>query len=126
MLAALRKAGFPEWPGGFEADKLERVNGPAIGKLLFERVWIGKNQEELDTFVQRTTERGEVEYRVFRQFWHGTVSVKSDSVCYDIPALPLSREFCGRVYRNPKGTPDERNEYVLLDVFDVHHFSLKQ
>jgi hypothetical protein len=38
----------------------------------------------------------------------------------------LGREFCGHLYRNPEGTPEDRNEYVLVDVFDVHHFSLKE
>ena len=56
----------------------------------------------------------------------GTVSVEENSLCYDIPGLPLSRRFCGRIYRNPDGTPDKRNEYVLVDMFDVHHFSLKE
>jgi len=28
--------------------------------------------------------------------------------------------------RNPDGSPEERNEYVSVDVFDVHHFSLKE
>ena len=54
------------------------------------------------------------------------LSVEEDGLCYDIPAVPLSRRFCGRIYRNPDGTPDERNEYVRVDIFDVHHFSLKE
>ena len=79
-----------------------------------------------DVFAQKTTDGGDVEYRHHGRFWRGTVSVEENSLCYDIPGLPLSRRFCGRVYRNPDGTPDERNEYVLVDMFDVHQFSRKE
>ncbi len=126
LLSALRKAGFPEWPGGFDAGELERLDGVAIGNLLFGKVWWGQSQIAYDVFAQKTTDGGKVEYRHQGRFWSGTVSVEEDGLCYDIRGLPLSRRFCGRVYRNPDGTPDERNEYVLVDMFDVHHFSLKE
>ena len=126
LLSALRKSGFPEWPGGFETGNLERLDGTTIRDLLFGQVWWGQNQNENKTFVQKTTDGGEVEYRHYDHFWRGTVSIEEDSVCYDLPGIPLSRRFCGRLYRNPDGTPDERNEYVLVDMFDVHHFSLKE
>ncbi len=71
-------------------------------------------------------ESGDVVYRHFGREWEGKVSVEGDSLCYQIPALLLSPKFCGTVYRNPDGRPEERNEYVSVDVFDVHHFSLKE
>ena len=87
---------------------------------------VGQSQVTYDVFAQKTTDGSDVEYRHQGRFWRGTVSIEENSLCYDIPGLPLSRRFCGRVYRNPGGTPDERNEYVLVDMFDVNHFSLKE
>ncbi len=52
--------------------------------------------------------------------------MEGDNLCYQFTALLLSRKFCGTVYRNPDCSPEERNEYVSVDVFDVHHFSLKE
>jgi hypothetical protein len=126
LVSAARKAGFPEWPGGFDAENLKHLDGGAIRDLLFGKVWTGQSQIEYEHFVQKTTDDGKVEYRHQGRFWHGTVSVEEDRLCYDIPGIPLSRRFCGRVYRNPDGTPDERNEYVLVDMIDVHNFSLKE
>jgi adenylate cyclase len=126
MLNALRMAGLPEWPTGYDTTSWERLDGTAIKDLLFGRVWIGRNQNYYDVFVQRTKESGDVVYRQFGREWEGKVSVEGDSLCYQIPALLLSRKFCGTVYRNPDGSPEERNEYVSVDVFDVHHFSLKE
>ncbi len=71
-------------------------------------------------------ESGDVVYRHFGREWEGKVSVEGDSLCYQIPVLLRSPKFCGTVYRNPDGSPEKRNEYVSVDVFDVHHFSLKE
>jgi tetratricopeptide (TPR) repeat protein len=126
MLNALRMAGLPEWPTGYDTTSWERLDEAAIKDLLFGRVWIGRSQNYYDVFAQRTNESGAVEYRKFGRKREGKVSVEGDSLCYQIPALLLSRKFCGTVYRNPDGSPEERNEYVSVDVFDVHHFSLKE
>ncbi len=126
MLNALRTAGLPEWPAGYDTTSRERLDGIAIKDLLFGRVWIGRNQNYGKVFGQWTDDSGAVAYRQFGRKWEGKVSVEGDNLCYQIPALLLSRKFCGTVYRNPDGSPEERNEYVSVDVFDVHHFSLKE
>ena len=56
----------------------------------------------------------------------GIASVEGDMLCYRFPETLMGRKLCGPVYKNPDGTPDDRNEYVAADVFDVHQFSLKQ
>ncbi len=50
-------------------------------------------------------ESGDVVYRHFGREGEGKVSVEGDSLCYQIPALLLSRKFCGTVYRNPDSSP---------------------
>jgi len=52
--SALRKAGFPEWSGGFDAGNFERLDGVAIGNLLFGKVWWGQSQIDHNVFAQKT------------------------------------------------------------------------
>jgi adenylate cyclase len=126
VLNALRKAGFPEWPSGYDVGGWERLEGGEIEDLLFGRAWFGRNKNTFSTFAQRTNDQGDVVYYLKGREWNGKVSVDDDRLCYQIPGMLLGREFCGHLYRNPEGTPEDRNEYVLVDVFDVHHFSLKE
>ena len=126
MLNALRMAGIPEWPTGYGTTSWERLDEAAIKDLLFGRVWFGRSQNRYETFALIADKQGVVRYYDFGKYWDGTMSVEENMLCYRIPALLVGRKFCGPVYRNPAGTPEERNEYVAVDVFDVHHFSLKE
>ncbi len=125
-LDALRKAGLPEWPSGYEDVGEERLGGAAIGDLLFGATWRGRSLNQYDVFAQKADEDGNVLYHTLGRSWEGKASVEGDRLCYEIPAILLGRRFCGVVYRNPDGTPEERNEYVAVDVFDVHYFSLQR
>ncbi|MCZ6652002.1 MAG: tetratricopeptide repeat protein [Planctomycetota bacterium] len=126
MLDALRKAGFPEWPSGYDVGGWDRLEGGEIENLLFGRVWFGRNKNNFKPFAQRTNDQGDVVYYLRGREWNGKVSVDDDRLCYKIPGMLLGREFCGHLYRNPEGTPEDRNEHVLVDVFDVHYFSVKE
>jgi TolB-like protein/cytochrome c-type biogenesis protein CcmH/NrfG len=125
-LSALRKAGLPEWPLGFEGRLEDRLDGPAIEGLLFGKTWIGRSVDPPKLFVQKPTEDGQVNYTVRSRKLKGTASVEGDMLCYRFPETLMGRKLCGPVYKNPDGTPDDRNEYVAADVFDVHYFSVKQ
>jgi TolB-like protein/Flp pilus assembly protein TadD len=126
VLIALRKAGFPEWPSGYDVGGWERLEGGDIEDLLFGHAWFGRDKNTFRTFAQRTNDQGDVVYHLKGHKWDGNVSLEDDRLCYQFPGLLLGRQFCGYLYRNPKGTPEDRNEYVLVDVFDVHYFSVKE
>jgi tetratricopeptide (TPR) repeat protein len=126
LLNALRQAGFPEWPFGYHDPSWERLDGAAIKDLVYGHTWFGRSQNRYETFALIADKQGVVRYYDFGKYWDGTMSVEENMLCYRIPALLVGRKFCGPVYRNPAGTPEERNEYVAVDVFDVHHFSLKE
>jgi TolB-like protein len=126
LLNALRQAGFPEWPSGYQDPGWQRLDGDAIKDLVYGHTWFGRSQNMADTFALNADEQGGAKYFQSGRYWEGTVSVEEDRLCYRIPALMLSRKFCGPVYRNPAGTHEDRNEYVAVDVYDVHHFSLKE
>ncbi len=125
-LDALREAGLPEWPIGFEGRSEDRLDGDAIKTLVFGQHWIGRSRLNFKIFAQKTGEDGEVSYLVGGTRLKGTASVEGDMLCYRFPETLMGRKLCGPVYRNPDGTPEDRNEYVAADVFDVHDFSVKQ
>ena len=123
QLDALRKAGIPEWPLGYQDVTGERLSNRELQELVIGRTWLGRSQSRYKTFAQKTDEAGNVSYFAHGRSWEGKASVEGDMLCYQIPALLMGRKFCGAVYRNPHGTAEERNEYIAVDVFDVHHFS---
>ena len=123
-LDAMRKAGLPEWPGGFKDTGLRRLDGAAVRDLIFGKSWSGLNPRKHTTFHQTTSEDGAVTYFHRGSRYRGVVTVEGDQLCYRIPDLMLGRKFCGFVYQNPDGTPEKQNEYIAVDVYDVHHFSL--
>jgi TolB-like protein/class 3 adenylate cyclase len=125
-LHALRKAGLPEWPLGFEGHPEDRLDGDALKRLVFGQQWIGRSQVNSKIFAQKTSEDGEVSYVGGGTRLKGTASVEGDMLCYRFPETLMGRKMCAPVYKNPDGTPDDRNEYVAADVFDVHYFSVKQ
>jgi hypothetical protein len=46
-------------------------------------------------------------------------------LCNETEMLLMGRKFCGYLYQNPDGTPEERDEYVYVSPFDVTYFSVK-
>lgn len=125
-LVALRKAGIPEWPLGFEGRPQDRLDGEEIKKLLFGKEWMGRSQVDFKVFAQRTSEDGEVLYVVRGKRLKGSASVEEDLLCYRFPETLMGRKICLPVYKNPDGTQNDRNQYVAPDAFDVHYFSVKQ
>ena len=51
LLDALRKAGVPEWPFGYEGRVEDRLDGSALKTLAFGRTWVGHNHAGLQ-FIQ--------------------------------------------------------------------------
>jgi adenylate cyclase len=122
-LDALGKAGIPQWPTGYEVSGAIRLSNLELQNLVYGHTWFGRSQNKYQTFAQKTAGDGRVTYLQFGTKWEGTVSIDNDRLCYQIPALLLGRNFCGYVYRNPQGSREGKDEYIAVDVFDVHYFS---
>jgi adenylate cyclase len=121
-LEALRLAGLPEWPRGFEDRQGRRLSGEAIDELARGRTWTGQ-RDGSGPFTQymqadgRFVERGP-DYQLA-----GTASVKGDMLCMQSPAVLMGREYCGPVVRNPSATPAGRDEYIYPTATSVKRFS---
>ena len=123
-IALLRRAGVPEWPFGYEGRLEDRLVEQTIKAITFGRTWIGQNLDDVP-FVQETTREGNVAIRTPGALRTGTAWVEGGMLCYDLSTGFASRTSCGYLFRNPTGTPEQKNEYVQVVVAGVSFFSVQ-
>jgi len=121
LLDALRKAGLPEWPFGYEGLVKDRLDGNSIRRLTLGRTWVGQNPAGIK-FIQEIGEDGKFAYRSNQSFITGQASVKGDMLCLKSEYL-MGRERCGYVYRTPGGMRAEKNEFVYVGATALMFFS---
>ena len=122
-IEALRKAGMPEWPFGFEGRADDRLDPDAIKAVTLGQTWKGYSGDGVP-FVKQISEDGTVAYRDPSHYLSGFASVEEGMICQKYSAFFMGRKHCGYLYRNPGGTPEERNEYVIVSVFRIAYFSV--
>ncbi len=122
-LEALRKAGVPDWPYGYQPPLADRLNRDSLGALTFGRTWAGYDSAGA-RFVQEFNEDGRVVLRSRASLLVGTARLKADMLCVKFPAALLDREDCGYVYRTPGDTPEGATEFVRVALGDIYHFSV--
>jgi adenylate cyclase len=123
-LDALRKAGLPEWPYGFEGRPEDRLDASAIKALALGQTWTG-HTEEGRQFFQEIGADGTIVYRDPLMFIVGTASVQGDSLCLEYPTFLMGRRHCGFVYRNPGSTSESNSPYVYVNVDTVKYFAVE-
>jgi adenylate cyclase len=121
-LEALRLAGLPEWPYGFEGDPAFRLTGDAIDALTNGRTWIGERTGS-GTFMQYVQTNGAFIERGPDYQLVGTASRIGDMLCLQSPAVLLGRQNCGPIFRNPSGTPEHQDEYTYPNAYALKRFS---
>ncbi len=122
-IGALRKAGLPKWPFGYEGRAEDRLDPEALKAVTFGRTWKGYSGGGVP-FVMQTSEDGTVAYRDPSHYMSGFASIEGDMICRKYSAFLMGRKACGHMYRNPDGTPEERNEYIVVSVFRIAYFSV--
>ncbi|MDJ0957387.1 MAG: adenylate/guanylate cyclase domain-containing protein [Arenicellales bacterium] len=124
-LNALRKAGVPEWPFGFQGREEDRLNGSAIAALIYDQTWVGHDIENRGPVVQEFDKNGNVVVKGMGSLLVGTATVEGEMLCFQIPARNLGRKQCSYLFRNPEGTPENQNEYVMATDTMILNFSVK-
>jgi len=122
-IAALKKAGVPDWPYGFEPPAGERLDGQSLAGLTDGRAWSGATLSGL-RFFQQFTDDGRVVLRDEMSLLQGTAWLDGDRLCTDFPSSLILRKDCGYVYRNPSGSAGNQNEFVRVGLGEIFFFSL--
>ena len=116
---------MPEWPYGVQGDPAHQLKGKAIDALTFGRTWAGERVDS-GPFTQYVETDGPFIERGPNMQVTGTASRHGDLLCLQFPAVSLGRPLCGPLYRNPTGTPENRDEYSYLNPSGVKKFSVGQ
>lgn len=124
-LGSLRKAGMPEWPFGYQGRIEDRLNGSSIEVLMYSQTWIGHDRENSGPFIQVFDKDGNVVFKGSNSLLAGTAYVESDMLCIRFPARGLDRKQCSYLFRNPEGTRENQNEYVMAADTMILSFSIK-
>ncbi len=123
LVDGLRRAGVPEWPFGFTGETENQLTGAELRRLFSNIRLVGQNRLGY-TFEEEYSENGTWVYRSSRFTISGQSSVEGNLRCGWTKDLRKGRKFCGPVYRNPEGMPEERNEFIAPNLHFVATFSV--
>ena len=125
-LDALRMAGFPEWSHDFQGRSEDQLDAAAIRGLAVDKTWVG-HQHDGAAFLMQLSASGDFAQRAPEGgIIVGKYTLEGDTFCTRSEATLLGRKFCSPIYRNPGGSNDKQNEYVLPDSASVWYFSVAQ
>ena len=122
----LLKAGLPGKPGGYYkiSDSL-RLTGEEIKSVFFGRkargIW-GKSQWA----INRPKDGDATYWWGSKIIGNGKSWVEGDMLCNQWRDRYGGLSYCGDIYRNPQGTPKEKNEYVIIDDRGIWGCSLEE
>jgi adenylate cyclase len=123
-LDALRKAGLPEWPHGFEEDPDMRLPQSALRELIEVTTWTGEDAGRQVSFIQEFGADGTAVYAAPGSLLTGSATVKGDELCERYEGFVLSRDLCGPVFQSPEATATSRHSYTYVNPTTVRYFSL--
>jgi adenylate cyclase len=124
-LDALRAAGVPEWPYGFQGRAEDRLDGTAIKALAINNTWAGYQQNG-NEFVMQIGANNDYVQRTLLGMIAGKISFEGDLMCMQSPSVLVGRKSCSPVYRNPRGHSETHDEYVFPDNATVWYFSVSR
>jgi adenylate cyclase len=124
-LAALLKAGLPEWCCKFSGRPEDRLDASAIHALALDKTWTGHLQTGAP-FVMQLGSTGDFAVRAPTGMLVGKFTLEQDLFCTQSAGIMLGRKFCSPVYRNPGGSAETQSEYVYPDSTTVRYFSVAQ
>jgi adenylate cyclase len=130
LIDSLRMAGLPEWPLGFEGSESERLSGEEIKSLLWGRriegTMIRNDKPFVFSQVIGADGRWELDHNVYGKPTNVTGNgwIEGDTWCYQTEDYFYGRTHCVPVYRNPGGSSEDKNEYVVPWRVFLSYFSV--
>jgi adenylate cyclase len=120
----LLKAGLPGESSGYYKIFEENVlTGKEIEELVFGRKVSGSSLKSGDQWVIERTQEGKANLKRKEGSYVGKSWVENDMLCDQWNDLYGDLKECCRVYRNPEGTPEKKNEYLWVAGYDIYPFS---
>ena len=123
LMDGLKAAGLSKWPYGFHASETDRLNGSELPDVVLGTTWAGRHAQGV-SFLQQTNKDGVFAYRSKNSIQTGTYAIRDDKVCQRIQGSTLDNEMCGYIYRNPGGTAESQNEFIIVTPNSLRYFSL--
>jgi TolB-like protein/class 3 adenylate cyclase len=124
VLDGLRKAGVPELPSGYDAKSNDKLTAEETKSLVFGHELRGRQIESGDPWMRTTSADGSVNASLGSSSDSGITRMEDDAVCTFYPTLDGGGKICGVVFRNPGGTLEKKNEYLLVQPMNRFEFSV--
>ncbi|WP_331376012.1 adenylate/guanylate cyclase domain-containing protein [Sinorhizobium chiapasense] len=121
-LDALRLAKLPEWSFDFRGRPEDRLDAKAIRDLALDKTWTGHRHNGAGFFMELGA-NGDFALRAENSMIVGKFTLERDFFCTRTSSALLGRKICSPVYRNPGGSTEKHDEYVLPEGSSVWYFS---
>lgn len=121
VFEGLRKAGVPELPFGFDAKSKDRLTAAEIRALFYGHEIQGCGAISGDPYWRATAADGSYRATLGARSVTGVSWFEGDVMCN---ANQLSPRGCRAVFRNPAGTFEAKNEYLIFRHRDRFEFSV--
>lgn len=125
LLSGLNEAGLPDWAFDFRGLKSDRLNQQELRNIVEDRSWIGRHVKGTEFFLQ-IDRLGAMAYRSKNSIQTGTISIQEDMLCQRFEGSALNKELCGYVYKNPDGTAETQDDYVVSLPASLRYFTVIQ
>jgi hypothetical protein len=121
----LIKAGLSGQPSGYyKVSEGNKLTGEEIRALCFGRTVAGVDLWSGEKWWVDRTKEGETTFRgLYPGVTTGTSWIEGDMLCNQWQVHSGKRKYCGPVFRNPEGTPERKNEYLLITDIGIYPFS---
>ena len=113
----------PELPSGYDAKSKDKLTAEEAKSLVFGHELRGRQIESGDPWMRTTSADGSVNASLGSSSDSGITRMEDDAVCTFYPTLDGGGKICGVVFRNPGGTLEKKNEYLLVQPMDRFEFS---
>jgi adenylate cyclase len=132
LFHSFRIAGLPQWPFGFEGPERDRLSGEEIKTLLWGRriegtIFTGRDGKPQGfSQVINADGRWQLDHSVFGEpiSITGNGWIEGDTWCFESEDYSFGRKHCVPVYRNPDGSFEDKDEYVVPWWAFLHYFSV--
>ena len=121
LIAALTKAGFPQWPYDFRGDEQNRLSSKEIMQLMFGHTLQGKLYSGYPAIMQISKE-GKMFFRSTALMVTGKALISDGEFCQQSESLvTLRRAICGPIYR--RNTTDNDVQFTYVNATNIFFFS---